>query len=446
MAWSDRGRVAVICAPPNGSNPGMTSVDLAFADVARTAGLTDVTYWRLWDFSEWREFRGDAELVPAGSYRDDDTGLVYQSLRGRWDEALSAEHVVFWGDFMHMAVYQQQTVDVLARRIGLCSREEAEELVARSLLLRGVDEDALGRVLSYGSTLGMNTPNDYRSVYGRDLERFARGVRGIWCRDPYSAQVVRGLRGPDRGSAQALDAAFLLHDGVQLGGGGLGVFIGRSDANPMTVGTFGRRLSRRLDLTPRWIPWGEAPAFWPVDAGRRFRTAWPALELEQKAPSSADLLRTRYATLRGIPKTASARPPVKDLIHGLGDYDVILTDTYHLAINAWAQGVPTICLVDHGGKAWNVNSGEPNMRRDKRVDLYSQLDALGLVVDLTSLGRGTATEVERVAELANDEGFLTVVRERIATQRGHSMDAIVSALRSAAPRARKTTRTLRLAG
>jgi len=237
----------------------MTSVDLAFARVANAAGLTDVTYWRLWDVSEWREFRGDAALPSATSYLDPDTGMTYRSLRGRTDEVLSADRVVFWGDFMHMAVYQHHMSDVLARRIGLCSEAEADELVANVQLLRGSDPPALSRVLSYGSTLSMNTWQDYASQYGRDLEHFMDGVDRVWLRDPYSAQVVRSIRGQNRGTAQALDAAFLLHDGVQHGGNGLGVFIGRSAVQPEVVAAFGRQLAKGLDLRATWIPWGAAP-------------------------------------------------------------------------------------------------------------------------------------------------------------------------------------------
>ena len=115
MAPSSARQVSVICAPPNGRNPGMTSVDLAFDRIARAAGVSSVTYWRLWDISEWAEVRGDVDLPASPTYHDPDSLITYQSIRGRLDEALSADRVVFWGDFMHMAVYQHHMADVLAR-------------------------------------------------------------------------------------------------------------------------------------------------------------------------------------------------------------------------------------------------------------------------------------------------------------------------------------------
>ncbi|MGN6198944.1 hypothetical protein [Humibacter sp.] len=446
MAASSLGRVSVICAPPNGSNPGMTSVDLAFARVAEATGARDVTYWRLWDVGEWAEFRGDSPLAESAVYQDPGTGISYRSLRGHLDEALSANRVVYWGDFMHMAVYQRHMADVLARRIGFCSREEADRIVARTLLLSEADGRTLGRVFSYGSTLSMNTPYDYAGQYGSDLNRFLHGVRGVWMRDPYSAQVVRTARGSEKGSAQGLDAAFLLHDGTHRGGKGLGVFIGRSRVQPEVVATLGRRLSARLHMPSTWIPWGGPPAFWPVDTRRRFRAAWPALELAQEQPSTIDLLGTSIRSLRGVPKADDGRLDAQDLIYGLSDFDVVLTDTYHLAINAWAQGTPTICLVDQSGTEWSVNSGEADMGRDKRVDLYSQLDALGLIVNLTRLGRRVSREVGRVADLLDRSDLIEVASKRIAEQRRQSMDSLVAALVQPLPGRRPSEDALRLAG
>jgi len=139
-------------------------------------------------------------------------------------------------------------------------------------------------------------------------------------------------------------------------------------------------------------------------------------------------LRTSVAALRGEPKPAPATGTLRDLIFGLSDYDVVLTDTYHLAINAWAQGVPAVCLVDEGGADWSVNSGEPNMRRDKRVDLYSQLDALGLIVSLRGLRRRGPREVRRVIQLLRTPESLAVVRNRIDALRDQSFESIVTRL------------------
>lgn len=424
-------KVHVICAPPNGVNPGMASVDLAFDSVARAAGLSDVTYWRLWDVSEWSEYRGDLPLEVQTSFTDPDNHLVYQSMRDRIDEAFDADLIVYWGDFLHMAAYQGQMQDVLHRRIGASTPAEAQAIVAKAMMLKGVDAATRERVLTYGTTLSMNTTADYAGGYGDDLASLMRDVRGAWMRDPYSAMVVRTLRGGRGDSHQGADAAFLLDHGDRdssASTGGLGVFIGRSKISPETAAGFGRQLARELDLVPHWIPWGDQPAFWPVGSRVRFRAAWPALEHPSVSPPRGQLIRTSISALRGTEKPRVDHPRGFDLIRSLAEYQVIVTDTYHLAINAWAQGIPTICLVDQDNNGWNVNSGEPFNRRDKRIDVYSQLDALPLVVDIQGLRGRIPQEVTRVAAYLADSRLLAVTHSRVAQMRAQSMRSIVEAL------------------
>lgn len=86
----------VLCAPPNGRNPGMASVDMAFASVARHLD-GDVTYWRLWDQSEWLDPPGGSRAVSDGEFFDETSQMTYRVARGHLDEFLDAEAVVFWG-------------------------------------------------------------------------------------------------------------------------------------------------------------------------------------------------------------------------------------------------------------------------------------------------------------------------------------------------------------
>jgi hypothetical protein len=90
------------------------------------------------------------------SFADESTGLVYQNLRGRLDEFLDADAVVYWGDFMHMAFYLQVNIDTLTKSMGICSVDEAHDLVYRNLLLSGQPDNVMSRVMSFGTTLSFN--------------------------------------------------------------------------------------------------------------------------------------------------------------------------------------------------------------------------------------------------------------------------------------------------
>lgn len=371
-------QVSVVCAPPNGYNPGMTSVDLAFSPIAAHLDC-DVTYWRLWDQAEWSSPPGGSSFVDVDHVHDLGSDLTYRLARDRISEVMDADAIVFWGDFMHMAVYLRQTADVISRRIGAASFETAYDAAARLYLMRGADSATLDRVITYGSTLSFNTAADYAADYGAELSRLVGGARRTWFRDPYSATVAQTARNDDL-TCKAPDAAFLLPGTARTSQGTLGVFVGRSNFQPEAIGAFGRQLAEQLDLLPRWVPWGIEPGFWPMEHRRRFRAAWPGLEHGTAHPSRSQMAQTLWRAALDR-DTAQQQPPIAQLFELIASCEVIVTDTYHLAVNAWRLGTPTVCLTDGDHREWNVNAGEPRNFRDKRYDLYSQLDALPLLVD-----------------------------------------------------------------
>ena len=336
-----------------------------------------------------------------------------------------------------MAVYERHNVDVLTRRMRAYTHPaEAADVVARHLLLRGCPPEVLDRVVSFGSTLAFNTALDYTGCYRDDLDAFLSGVHRVWFRDSYSAQVAGLARAPRDELCKGLDAAFLLPPDPDAGprDATLGVFLGRSALPPESLARFGRRLTTELGLEPRWLPWRVAPAFWPMNTRRRFRVAWP--ELEHGLASLA--VSARLATYAGaaratpLPEQAASTP---SLLAALARHRVVLTDTYHVAINAWRVGTPAICVVDRPTATWSVNSGEEASRRDKREDLYSQLDALGLLVDGTLLRPGPAPRQRRVAAVLDDGVSVDVTRKRLRQLVDQSTGMVVGAVRDRLDRA-----------
>jgi len=406
----------------------MTSVDLAFNHIAEQLGA-DVTYWRLWDQSEWLRPPGGSRVIDATHVQDWGSGLTYELARGRMDEVVDADAVLFWGDFLHMAVYLRQTADVLSRRMDAMSFEEALDCAAQYYLLRGCDVGSFNRVITYGSTLAFNTASDYSSLYGMDLARFVGNVRRAWFRDPYSASTAQTFRS-DELSCKAPDAAFLLPSQPrEEAPSRLGVFIGRSNLQPEAIAAFGRDLARRLDLEPLWIPWGIAPGFWPMDQRRRFRAAWPGLEHNSSRPTRAQIAQTLWSTARGE-RAAPYQPAIGDLFDTLASCSVIVTDTYHLAVNAWRLRTPTVCVFDGDHREWNVNAGVPGNLRDKRYDLYSQLDALPLLVDGQRLRPVRDRTARSVAEVLEDGTVGETAIGRAQATSSAARSTLVSELRA----------------
>lgn len=419
--------INVLCAPPNGRNPGMAAVDLAFGSLATELQVTP-RYWRLWDASEWLEPVAGSHTEPDSEiFHDDLTGLFYEPLRGRLAEFLDADAIVFWGDFLHMNVYLQQTVDVLRRRMGLPSSQANRDVVARYLLLQSQDDATLSKTITFGTTLSLNGAEDYSDRYGQDLARFISGVRRAWFRDPYSAYVAQTFRRTSD-SCQGVDATMLLPTPLSPGTAkaGVKVFVGRSNLRPEWVGTFGSHLAATLSLRPSWLPWGKAPTFWPMDARRRLRLAWPGLELESERPGFALAVNTRFHSLRH-PLPQPPAPAFNELMDQISSARLVLTDTYHLAMNAWRVGTPAVCLVDQTtSHEWNVNYGRPDSERDKRRDLYSYLDVLPLLVNVTG---NPITEANRVAAVLTAGQDLTAVgKHRLASAAAHAHNDLLGTL------------------
>ena len=298
-------------------------------------------------------------------------------------------------------------------------------------MLRGRPADELERVISFGTTLSFNSGADYASPYGRDLDALLGGVHRVWLRDLYSAQVAELARKPRDESCKGVDAALLMKPPPQ----GprepvLGVFFGRSALQPEPLALFGSRLCKSLDLSPTWIAWGQEPAFWPMNGRKRFRAAWPGLEHGLiKAPMSGRA-RTILAIARGEGIPVGASPSTTRLLEQLRAFTVVLTDTYHLALSAWRVGTPAICVVDNPDQPWNVNSGARGGRRDKRTEFYSQLDALGLLVDGSRLGLSGDRAVAETCSFLADNVSLGVIQQRLAAMTEQSRESLVDAIRS----------------
>ena len=78
---------------------------------------------------------------------------------------------------------------------------------------------------------------------------------------------------------------------------------------------------------------------------------------------------------------------------------------------------------------WDVNSGGIGGGRDKRTDLYSQLDALPLLVDGTRLWVGAESAVDGVCAYLANNANLNVTHQRIAALSDQSRGMLVSAIR-----------------
>ena len=300
----------------------------------------------------------------------------YYCLSTRRSDVYDADYVVFWGDFLQMNSYQLRVAEKLVRAGAFTEQWEAIHAVRYAFLAEGVPRRSQPRIIGFGGTLALDESKVLTSGrYADGLTGMLERSEGWLTRDPYSAGLVARLT--NSSPEQGVDCAMLYWDriatsdhypAVRVGGGefqsnDLGVFFGRSRKNPLSLVRFSKELGRRIGARPTWIPWFR----WSHRSGKRDHLT--------------NLMASPMSWQRGAKDREGG-----DALAELSDYCAIVTDTYHLAVNAWAAGVPAICVGDvTSNLRWDVNSGSQFSWRDKRYLHYLMYDGLDFFVHRSEL-------------------------------------------------------------
>ena len=278
-------------------NYGMLSVDLAFGDFCRVALGHGV---RIEHFNVEEEL-----VVDCGRSRQ----LRYGLLHSPEEQFAEFQAVVIWGDFTTSQAYGDGVAKHLMSKHGI-ERTSALDVYYRNLLLEQCSDSLLRRVFVVSSSILPNSEGALAPRYRDAVSRLYRLAGAIIPRDPMSAAMAQILRGNSVNVTCGVDAAFFLSSALPpyVGGrDGIGYSFGRT-AGPKTsvyrrfaAMRFCQAVSRSTKLRLRHIRWnssgGDAEGFHnTLDELRRCR--------------------------------------------------LVITDTYHCAVNALREGVPVICIGD----------------------------------------------------------------------------------------------------
>ena len=401
----DNGKeIIAVCAVPPGVNPGMSSVDLALKLLLEKHHLlNEVDFYTLYS-------------VPSDPGIETTTNQVTYSLIPDDPEFFSSKKIIlYWGDFLHMFQYHQTVANALFQRKYFQTLEEALRRVYNVFLLADQDHEVLSRKISFGSTLLFNTLTDEHDPgYGPALKRFLCSGNS-WFRDVYSAVKAAHITGNYSTSFLGIDCATLLDPGQFTNRISrpdkqkkTGLFIGRTAVHFPEIYQFALDYAKISGTTLSWIPWGDVSAF-------------PTLKMIGEDPALAAL---DNFDLAGIADPFKA-------VGSLQEFDVIVTDTYHICVNAWNMGVPAICFAgnDHF-KRRNVNSGDFFARRDKRQVFFGMYDALDFLVHYEELLHLESREM-RLNHLIGlmDSGIIVKeIQQRIRQHAGHSENILMNAI------------------
>ncbi len=350
-----------------------------------------------------------------------ETGIAYRPALDDGGAIAASDAVLFWADYLHMAVYLRELVPVIASDPALRDGGGgAAERVKELLLLGGAGDATLARTISFGTTLLFNTARDEADpTYAAPLRRFLTGAKRVWVRDALSAARVAHLRSDyDTGywgvdCAQLLTRADALRNAAACGigtpaePGSVLVFCGRDRAARGTLIEVATELGAALGRRVRWLPWGDGGGF-------------PALEARPSSTAGHDAL------------------GVHELLNEVAHAALVVTDTYHLAVTAWNFGVPAVSAFGgHVASANDVSSGAEFSWRDKREVFFSQYDALDFLIrpeellDRTLLRRRT----QHLAGVVDDVPLRTAIVTRMRAHADSAEAALAHELSMLLPRA-----------
>jgi polysaccharide pyruvyl transferase len=405
-------RIAVIAAPnPEYVNPGMLTVDLAAAAVLERAIPSSSI--------SWYTLHPPDQDGPIHPYVDpSELPFRWLPLVERFDEVCAHDAIVLWGDFLQARHYFVE--DALARltnpRLRATSGRATLDLLYRCLLFSEAPTQVLNRIVIFGSTILFNQQSDYTlDRYGEHLRRLLRNCRGVWAREPLSAAKIQHLTEDYSAMPLGADAAFLLRDDdlsclsttawlERPLADRVGLFFGARTRPPHRLVRFLTEATRGLEVQLEWLPWFPVHE-WLHRAGRRW---WAQ-------PVRAGYTRYMERKIRRL-LPGRGRYSAGDLLAAVARYRFVVTDTYHLCVNAWRAGTPALCFGDP-----DATPALQSLDDYKKRVLYEMYDARDFYFSTGAL-RGTAATrraAERLRRIAGDRSSATAVSDRI---RRHARD------------------------
>jgi hypothetical protein len=394
----------------------MAAADAAIITIRRRHRLDcDLEFYRLYTPEE-----RNPETAPARLARFvdlDRSPVQYRCLRSGLASALSADAVVYWGDFLHSRDFLVQTAGVLAKAGAVATHGDGVRTVLRALYLTECGRDATRKAVIFGGTLLFNTAKDYADgEYAAALGGLLREAAGVWMREVYSVAAAQ-QRGCDHARLGADCATLLRPDDLDLficrgdatagAEGAVGVFFGRNVAEAGLAAEFAGGISDALGLRSEWLPWFDASL-----VGSR--------------------LAKSAASLPGLGQACLPDPPsAGDLLRRLSRYALVVTDTYHLCVTAWNLGIPAVCVGESfPAVPYDVSAGWYGSWRDKRNVFYSMHHANELYTTVEELVDPVrfARRLHVSLEALRDHWFVTAVVDGVRSKAVAAEQAFVEAI------------------
>lgn len=324
-------KIAIICAAPHFEfNPGMHSVDLAafsfFSRHTFTEEIEPIFY--LIHEPELRLKNFLNEQLP----------FKYELFLNRLDKIYASDLIFYWGDFLHNLVYHKELAKRLVKYNLMNDVEQSFNAVQKHFFLTDAPLEVLQKTVVFGSNFFINGSKELLDeTYTQNSIRFFNNIKRVWARDILSAQRISHLKKNYTENYLGTDCSFLFDKGKKnkpaheddttnkswlktifssKPKNKAGVFLGRMHKDFPPLFPFVNDLQKEMHSDMEWIPW-----FWQNETF--YKSVKYNLPDVVFLPEQQNLM-ALYESLKG--------------------YDYIVTDTYHLCLNAWRMGIPAVCI------------------------------------------------------------------------------------------------------
>jgi len=421
----------VLCSPNgvgNGPNLGMHTVDFAAYNITKKLNKKyNVILSSLWPTYK----NNQSNLVDRDSFPRVHMHDLYMEKKIKPDDI-----VLFWGDFQWGYDFLNQSIKRLRKKVDtgtVYTEVEAEEIIKNHFLLRRLwKENTLKDItlMSYGSTLFQNNIKDLnRKEYINNLEALIRNSTFLKFRDPYSANYCAGVLNSYEQSFLGVDPALLstqkellslpIGDGNFISSyeGNVGYYFGRSSRSipKKKITLFIKKILKETGTKAVNIPWSHF-------GKKLFNT--------KNRIDNFEFYRKLF--LLPTEKVQMDKFHSGDIIKGMKECSLILTDTYHLAVISILLGVPVVMFPDfQTSRIRDANMGYRVSWRDKRVLLFltNNLSDLIVIPELLSDHEYCEAKINVIQKFIHDKSYLDKAYSGIHKQAVYDRKLLLSYLK-----------------
>jgi len=298
-------------------NTGMFSVDLAAYDFfSRNFPEAEIKFY-VFELGERKYYSQYESLLPYITYNEISKDNI--------SDIAKSDLIVFWSDFFHNRSFLEEYMEDyhFSKCKSSAEREDKQTLFHRAFFLEGEAPSVIRKSVIFGNSLMPSARKDFevKDRYTKNFLTLYENAFAVMPRDEVSNVNARAFSGAH--SIRGIDPAFLYQGAPRYKKKRiLGLFLGRrteiSVSNVFSI----MRFAKKEELKIEWLPWminTESMIVRAVFNPRQMKNLF------------------LHCLLSFVFK--SDKEYSKSNLLNLSRHSVIITDTYHLCINAMSQGV-----------------------------------------------------------------------------------------------------------